>query len=133
MTSTLAFLSILIIFMRLYSIFGITFLTDKKAKFAERITIFLLIFEISVIFLHLFFNSLRTLLPPVLIFLKTTQYQFLIFKNISIEGILYTISDIVLLLTFNFISDTVKSFNRIFLTYIFLKKKKTLEKLTLLF
>ena len=110
MTSTLAFLSILIIFMRLYSIFGITFLTDKKAKFAERITIFL----------HLFFNSLRTLLPPVLIFLKTTQYQFLIFKNISIEGILYTISDIVLLLTFNFISDTVKSFNRIFLTYIFL-------------
>ena len=120
MTSTLAFLSILIIFMRLYSIFGITFLTDKKAKFAERITIFLLIFEISVIFLHLFFNSLRTLLPSVLIFLKTTQYQFLIFKNISIEGILYTISDIVLLLTFNFISDTVKSFNRIFLTYIFL-------------
>ena len=120
MTNTLAFLSILIIFMRLYSIFGITFLTDKKAKFAERITIFLLIFEISVIFLHLFFNSLRTLLPPVLIFLKTTQYQFLIFKNISIEGILYTISDIVLLLTFNFISDTVKSFNRIFLTYIFL-------------
>ena len=120
MTSTLSFLSILIIFMRLYSIFGITFLTDKKAKFAERITIFLLIFEISVIFLHLFFNSLRTLLPPVLIFLKTTQYQFLIFKNISIEGILYTISDIVLLLTFNFISDTVKSFNRIFLTYIFL-------------
>lgn len=120
MTSTLAFLSILIIFMRLYSIFGITFLTDKKAKFAERITIFLLIFEISVIFLHLFFNSLRTLLPPVLIFLKTTQYQFLIFKNISIEGILYTISDIVLLLTFNFISDTVKSFNRVFLTYIFL-------------
>ena len=120
MTSTLAFLSILIIFMRLYSIFGITFLTDKKAKFAERITFFLLIFEISVIFLHLFFNSLRTLLPPVLIFLKTTQYQFLIFKNISIEGILYTISDIVLLLTFNFISDTVKSFNRIFLTYIFL-------------
>mgnify|MGYP003362556202 FL=1 len=120
MTSTLAFLSILIIFMRLYSIFGITFLTDKKAKFAERMAIFLLIFEISVIFLHLFFNSLRTLLPPVLIFLKTTQYQFLIFKNISIEGILYTISDIVLLLTFNFISDTVKSFNRIFLTYIFL-------------
>ena len=120
MTSTLAFLSILIIFMRLYSIFGITFLTEGKAKFAERITIFLLIFEISVIFLHLFFNSLRTLLPPVLIFLKTTQYQFLIFKNISIEGILYTISDIVLLLTFNFISDTVKSFNRIFLTYIFL-------------
>ena len=120
MTSTLAFLSILIIFMRLYSIFGITFLTDKKAKFAERITIFLLIFEISVIFLHLFFNSLRTLLPPVLIFLKTTQYQFLIFKNISIEGILYTISDIILLPTFNFISDTVKSFNRIFLTYIFL-------------
>ena len=120
MTSTLAFLSILIIFMRLYSIFGITFLTYKKAKCAERITIFLLIFEISVIFLHLFFNSLRTLLPPVLIFLKTTQYQFLIFKNISIEGILYTISDIVLLLTFNFISDTVKSFNRIFLTYIFL-------------
>ena len=120
MTNTIAFLSILIIFMRLYSIFGITFLTEGKAKFAERITIFLLIFEISVIFLHLFFNSLRTLLPPVLIFLKTTQYQFLIFKNISIEGILYTISDIVLLLTFNFISDTVKSFNRIFLTYIFL-------------
>ena len=120
MTSTLAFLSILIIFMRLYSIFGITFLTDKKAKFAERMSIFLLVFEISVIFLHLFFNSLRTLLPPILIFLKTTQYQFFILKNISVEGIVYTISDIILLLTFNFISDTAKAFNRIFLTYIFL-------------
>jgi len=56
----------------------------------------------------------------VLIFLKTTQYQFFILKNISVEGIVYTISDIILLLTFNFISDTAKAFNRIFLTYIFL-------------
>ena len=120
MTNILSFLSILIIFIRLYSIFVITFLTDMKAKFAERMAIFLLIFEISVIFLHLFFNSLRTLLPPILIFLKTTQYQFFILKNISVEGIVYTISDIILLLTFNFISDTAKAFNRIFLTYIFL-------------
>ena len=120
MTNILSFLSILIIFIRLYSIFGITFLTDMKAKFAERMSIFLLVFEISVIFLHLFFNSLRTLLPPILIFLKTTQYQFFILKNISVEGILYIISDITLLLTFNFTSDTAKSFNRIFLTYTFL-------------
>ena len=120
MTNILSFLSILIIFIRLYSIFGITFLTDSKSKFAERMSIFLLVFEISVIFLHLFFNSLRTLLPPILIFLKTTQYQFFILKNISVEGIVYTISDIILLLTFNFISDTAKAFNRIFLTYIFL-------------
>ena len=120
MTNILSFLSILIIFIRLYSIFGITFLTDSKVKFAERMSIFLLVFEISVIFLHLFFNSLRTLLPPILIFLKTTQYQFFILKNISVEGIVYTISDIILLLTFNFISDTAKAFNRIFLTYIFL-------------
>ena len=120
MTNILSFLSILIIFIRLYSIFVITFLTDSKAKFAERMSIFLLVFEISVIFLHLFFNSLRTLLPPILIFLKTTQYQFFILKNISVEGIVYTISDIILLLTFNFISDTAKAFNRIFLTYIFL-------------
>ena len=112
MTNILSFLSILIIFIRLYSIFGITFLTDMKAKFAERMAIFLLIFEISVIFLPL--------LPPILIFLKTTQYQFFILKNISVEGIVYTISDIILLLTFNFISDTAKAFNRIFLTYIFL-------------
>ena len=116
MTNTIAFLSILIIFMRLYSIFGITFLTEGKAKFAERITIFLLIFDISIILLHLFFNSFRPLLPPILIFLKTTQYQFFMLKNISVEGILY----ITLLLTFNFTSDTAKSFNRIFLTYIFL-------------
>ena len=120
MTNILSFLSILIIFIRLYSIFGITFLTDSKAKFAERMSIFLLVFEISVIFLHLFFNSLRTLLPPILIFLKTTQYQFFILKNISVEGIVYTISDIILLLTSNCISDTAKAFNRIFLTYIFL-------------
>ena len=120
MTNTIAFLSILIIFMRLYSIFGITFLTEGKAKFAERITIFLLIFEISIILLHLFFNSFRPLLPPILIFLKTTQYQFFMLKNISVEGILYIISDITLLLTFNFTSHTAKSFNRIFLTYIFL-------------
>ena len=118
MTNTIAFLSILIIFMRLYSIFGITFLTEGKAKFAERITIFLLIFDISIILLHLFFNSFRPLLPPILI--KTTQYQFFMLKNISVEGILYIISDITLLLTFNFTSDTAKSFNRIFLTYIFL-------------
>ena len=120
MTNTIAFLSILIIFMRLYSIFGITFLTEGKAKFAERITIFLLIFEISIILLHLFFNSFRPLLSPILIFLKTTQYQFFMLKNISVEGILYIISDITLLLTFNFTSDTAKSFNRIFLTYTFL-------------
>ena len=120
MTNTIAFLSILIIFMRLYSIFGITFLTEGKAKFAERITIFLLIFEISIILLHLFFNAFRPLLPPILIFLKTTQYQFFMLKNISVEGILYIISDITLLLTFNFTSDTAKSFNRIFLTYTFL-------------
>ena len=120
MTNTIAFLSILIIFMRLYSIFGITFLTEGKAKFAERITIFLLIFEISIILLHLFFNSFRPLLTPILIFLKTTQYQFFMLKNISVEGILYIISDITLLLTFNFTSDTAKSFNRIFLTYTFL-------------
>ena len=120
MTNTIAFLSILIIFMRLYSIFGITFLTEGKAKFAERITIFLLIFEISIILLHLFFNSFWPLLPPILIFLKTTQYQFFMLKNISVEGILYIISDITLLLTFNFTSDTAKSFNRIFLTYTFL-------------
>ena len=120
MINAFTFLTLLLLFVRIYSMVSLLFLNNKRVQFAERITIFLLIFEISVIFLHLFFNSLRTLLPPVLIFLKTTQYQFLIFKNISIEGILYTISDIVLLLTFNFISDTVKSFNRIFLTYIFL-------------
>ena len=120
MINAFTFLTLLLLFVRIYSMVSLLFLNDKRVQFAERITIFLLIFEISVIFLHLFFNSLRTLLPSVLIFLKTTQYQFLIFKNISIEGILYTISDIVLLLTFNFISDTVKSFNRIFLTYIFL-------------
>ena len=88
MTNTIAFLSILIIFMRLYSIFGITFLTEGKAKFAERIT--------------------------------TTQYHFFMLKNISVVWIIYIISDITLLLTFNFTSDTAKSFNRIFLTYTFL-------------
>ncbi len=120
MINTLSFLSILIIFMRLYSIFSMTFLSEKKAKFAERVTIFLLIFEILVIFFHLFFNSLKYILPPVLIFLNTTQYQMFILKNISISGFLYTLLNLGLLVTFNISSETPRLFNRVFLTYIFL-------------
>lgn len=120
MINTLSFLSILIIFMRLYSILAITFLNEAKAKFAERVTIFLLVFEIIVIFFHLFFNSLKYILPPVLIFLNTTQYQFFILKNLSISSFLYVLLNLVLLFTFNIASETPRMFNRVFLTYIFL-------------
>lgn len=120
MINTLSFLSILIIFMRLYSIFGITFLSDAKAKFAERIAIFLLILEILITFFLLFFNSLKYILPPALIYLNTGQYEFFLFKNISIAAFLYTVLDVAILLTFNSSIETLKVFNRILLTYLFL-------------
>ena len=97
-----------------------TFLSDAKAKFAERIAIFLLILEILITFFLLFFNSLKYILPPALIYLNTGQYEFFLFKNISIAAFLYTVLDVAILLTFNSSIETLKVFNRILLTYLFL-------------
>ena len=65
----------------------------------------------------------RCLASMIMIILLETNIlvsRILLKLHISVEGILYIISDITLLLTFNFTSDTAKSFNRIFLTYTFL-------------
>ena len=81
MISTFAFLSLLLIFVRLYSILSLLFLRQNRTQFAERVTISTLLFEVLVIFLYTFFsNSFKYLLPPVFMLLKTSK--FFIFKNL---------------------------------------------------
>ena len=98
MPITFAFITIILIFIRIYCLFSLTFLESKKVKFSERVTIFILIFEVIVILLHLFFNTFRYLLPPMLVLLKTAKY-FVIFKNVSIVGSIYAVVNLFLLNT----------------------------------
>ena len=83
MISTFAFLSLLLIFVRVYSILSLLFLGQNRTRFAERVTILTLLFEVLVIFLYTFFsNSFKFLLPPVFMLIKTSK--FFIFKNFSL-------------------------------------------------
>lgn len=115
----IAFLAILMIFIRLYPIIALSFLNDEKVKQAERITIFILIFEIFVIFFYTFFNFLKNLLPPVLIFLNTRQFSYFVLKNISVVGFLYFLLNAVLLLTFQ-LENFAKFINRTVLIFMLL-------------
>lgn len=118
MPITFAFITIILIFIRIYCLFSLTFLESKKVKFSERVTIFILIFEVIVILLHLFFNTFRYLLPPMLVLLKTAKY-FVIFKNVSIVGSIYAVVNLFLLITFNG-SDVLKFINRSILFIVFM-------------
>lgn len=118
MISTFAFLSLLLIFVRVYSILSLLFLGQNRTRFAERVTILTLLFEVLVIFLYTFFsNSFKFLLPPVFMLIKTSK--FFIFKNFSLLFLIYSIINIILILTFN--SQSIFRFiNRFFVGVILL-------------
>ena len=118
MISTFAFLSLLLIFVRVYSILSLLFLGQNRTRFAERVTILTLLFEVLVIFLYTFFsNSFKFLLPPVFMLIKTSK--FFIFKNFSLLFLIYSIINIILILTFN--SQSIfKIINRFFVGVILL-------------
>ena len=118
MISTSAFLSLLLIFVRVYSILSLLFLGQNRTRFAERVTILTLLFEVLVIFLYTFFsNSFKFLLPPVFMLIKTSK--FFIFKNFSLLFLIYSIINIILILTFN--SQSIFKFiNRFFVGVILL-------------
>ena len=118
MISTFAFLSLLLIFVRVYSILSLLFLGQNRTRFAERVTILTLLFEVLVIFLYTFFsNSFKFLLPPVFMLIKTSK--FFIFKNFSLLFLIYSIINIILILTFS--SQSIFKFiNRFFVGVILL-------------
>ena len=115
-----SFLSILMIFVRLYSMNSVFSITREKNKFSERITVFVLIFEILTIGFFVFFSSFRYLLPPALLFLRTRQFHYLIFENLSVGLIVYVLIDFFLLSTFYPLNHILKFFNRTVLTFVFL-------------
>ena len=46
MINTFTFLTLLLLFVRIYSLVSILFLSGKRVQFAERITVFILLFEV---------------------------------------------------------------------------------------
>ena len=117
MINAFTFLTLLLLFVRIYSMVSLLFLNNKRVQFAERITILILLFEVLTIFLYSFFTSFRYLLPPALILLKTPKY--LIFKNFSLVLLIYSLLN--LALSFTFGSQSIFKFiNRFFVGIILL-------------
>ncbi|ACV39147.1 hypothetical protein Lebu_1258 [Leptotrichia buccalis C-1013-b] len=117
MINAFTFLTLLLLFVRIYSMVSLLFLNDKRVQFAERITILILLFEVLTIFLYSFFTSFRYLLPPALILLKTPKY--LIFKNFSLVLLIYSFLNLILSFTFNS-QDIFKFINRFLVGIILL-------------
>lgn len=118
MSITFAFITIILIFIRIYCLFSLAFLGTKKVKFSERVTIFVILFEVIVILLHVFFDAFRYLLPPMLVLIKTFKY-FVVFRNVSIVAGIYAIVNLFLLVTFNGVG-MLKFVNRSILFIIFM-------------
>lgn len=116
MINTFTFLTLLLLFVRIYSLVSILFLSGKRVQFAERITVSILLFEVLTIFLYAFFSSFRYLLPPVLMLLKTQK--IFILKNFSVILLIYSILN--LALTFTFGSQNIFKFINRFLVGIIL-------------
>jgi len=116
MINAFTFLTLLLLFVRIYSFISLLFLNDKRVQFAERITILILLFEVLTIFLYGFFVSFRYLLPPMLMLLKTQK--FFIFKNFSLVLLIYSFLNLILSFTFN--SQTIFKFINRFLVGIIL-------------
>jgi len=116
MINTFTFLTLLLLFVRIYSLVSILFLSGKRVQFAERITVFILLFEVLTIFLYTFFSSFRYLLPPALMLLKTQK--IFILKNFSVTILIYSILD--LALSFTFGSQNIFKFINRFLVGIIL-------------
>ena len=116
MINAFTFLTLLLLFVRIYSLISLLFLNDKRVQFAERITILILLFEVLTIFLYSFFVSFRYLLPPMLMLLKTQK--FFIFTNFSLVLLIYSFLNLILSFTFN--SQTIFKFINRFLVGIIL-------------
>ena len=116
MINAFAFLTLLLLFVRVYSLVSLLFLDGKRVQFAERITVLILLFEVLTIFLYTFFSSFRYLLPPALILLKTPK--FLIFPNFSVVFLIYSLLN--LALSFTFGSQSIFKFINRFLVGIIL-------------
>ena len=116
MINTFTFLTLLLLFVRIYSLVSILFLSGKRVQFAERITVFILLFEVLTIFLYAFFSSFRYLLPPVLMLLKTQK--IFILKNFSVTLLIYSILNLALAFTFR--SQNIFKFINRFLVGIIL-------------
>lgn len=99
MINTFTFLTLLLLFVRVYSLVSLLFLNGKRVQFAERITVLILLLEVLTIFLYSFFASFRYLLPPALMLLKTPK--LLIFKNFSMVLLSYSLLNLALSFTFN--------------------------------
>ena len=56
MINIFTFLTLLLLFVRIYSLVSLLFLSEKRVQFAERITVFILLFEVLTIFLYTFFT-----------------------------------------------------------------------------
>lgn len=117
MINAFTFLTLLLLFVRIYSLVSLLFLNNKRVQFAERITILILLLEVLTIFLYSFFTSFRYLLPPALILLKTPKY--LIFKNFSLVLLIYSFLNLILSFTFNS-QDIFKFINRFLVGIILL-------------
>jgi len=117
MINTFTFLTLLLLFVRIYSLVSILFLSGKRVQFAERITVFILLFEVLTIFLYTFFSSFRYLLPPALMLLKTQK--IFILKNFSVTLLIYSILDLALGFTFGS-QNTFKFINRFLVGIILL-------------
>ena len=116
MINTFTFLTLLLLFVRIYSLVSILFLSGKRIQFAERITVSILLFEVLTIFLYAFFSSFRYLLPPVLMLLKTQK--IFILKNFSVTLLIYSILNLALVFTFG--SQNIFKFINRFLVGIIL-------------
>ena len=116
MINTFTFLTLLLLFVRIYSLVSILFLSGKRVQFAERITVSILLFEVLTIFLYAFFSSFRYLLPPVLMLLKTQK--IFILKNFSVTLLIYSILNLALVFTFG--SQNIFKFINRFLVGIIL-------------
>ena len=97
MIITLTFLSVLLIILRIYSIFSMSL---PKSYFTFRVTIFTLFFEILTILFYSFFSSLKFLLPPLLMVIEASDFNFNIFENISILTMIYLFVNFILIITF---------------------------------
>ena len=116
MINAFTFLTLLLLFVRIYSLVSLLFLNGKRVQFAERITVLVLLFEVLTILLYSFFTSFRYLLPPALMLLKTQKFLFL--TNFSTVLLFYSLLNLVLSFTFG--SQSIFKFINRFLVGIIL-------------
>lgn len=116
MINAFTFLTLLLLFVRIYSLVSLLFLNGKRVQFAERITVLVLLFEVVTILLYSFFTSFRYLLPPALMLLKTQKFLFL--TNFSTVLLFYSLLNLALIFTFG--SQSIFKFINRFLVGIIL-------------